>query len=75
MTRLHESTYTYRDPSALTPSEQEALRMFTQLGNYRDVADALGLKGATLRERMATIRAKLNVASNAELLNAIRTGE
>ena len=49
--------------------------MFARLGSYQAVAVELGLKPTTLRERMATIRAKFNVGSNAELLNIIKTGE
>ena len=67
--KLHESTSVRRDPSKLTPREQEALKMFRRLESSYAVASELGVKPATIRERLATIRSKLNVRSNAELLN------
>jgi len=74
--RAHNPTDVFRrDPCALTPRENEALQMLAKHGNYRAVADIIGVKPRTLHKRFSTIRQKLGVATNELAIKAVGIGE
>jgi len=64
----------FRDPTALTPRERDALRAFAKHGNYQAAADALGVKLRSLHERFGVIRQKLGVATNELAIKAVGMG-
>lgn len=57
-----------RPASRLTPRQEEALRMYAVLGNYKDAAKALGISPQTLKNHLWAAYRTLGVSNVIEAL-------
>ncbi|OSZ67087.1 hypothetical protein CAP39_11650 [Sphingomonas sp. IBVSS1] len=61
-----------KGPNALTPKEQEALRLLAQGHDAKSIARHLGLSVHTINERLRDARRKLGVSSSREAARLLR---
>lgn len=62
-----------RRTAVLSPAEHEVLKLADMHYSYREIAEILGVRPATISSQMASVRAKTNTRNRYEMVREARS--